>query len=146
MTFSNVKFWLLQCSEESVVILDSKIGLDFTLLKILFSKSIFQYLLLNLLCSEEFTLIPQNGQTQSSKSSANSRQIVWVCLTILWGWHLKGLTFESCVYLNHWSDYHKNVTSRRTEQVIKLEIVHPFQLCDNWNNIFRQHILNYKRK
>ena len=22
--------------------------------------------------------------------AANSRQIVWVCLTILWGWHLKG--------------------------------------------------------
>ena len=32
---------------------------------------------------------PQNGQTHSSNSSANSRRIVWVCLTILWGWHLK---------------------------------------------------------
>ena len=32
-------------------------------------------------------LTPQNGQTRSND---NSRQIVWVCLTILWGWRLKG--------------------------------------------------------
>ena len=30
--------------------------------------------------------IPQNGQTQSNNSSANCRQIVWVCLTNLWNW------------------------------------------------------------
>ena len=23
-------------------------------------------------------------------TTANSRRIVWACLTILWGWHLKG--------------------------------------------------------
>ena len=28
--------------------------------------------------------IPQNGQTHSNNSSAICRQIVWVCLTILW--------------------------------------------------------------
>ena len=33
---------------------------------------------------------PQNGRTHSTNSSANCRQIVWVCLTILWGWRLKG--------------------------------------------------------
>ena len=32
----------------------------------------------------------QNGQTHSNNSSAVSWQIIWVCLTILWGWHLKG--------------------------------------------------------
>ena len=39
-----------------------------------------------------FTLqapIPQNGQTHSNNSSANCRQIVWVCLAILWNWRLK---------------------------------------------------------
>ena len=33
---------------------------------------------------------PQNGQTHSSNSSANYRRIVWVCLTILRDWRLKG--------------------------------------------------------
>ena len=33
---------------------------------------------------------PQNGQTQSNNSSVICRQIVWVCLTILWVWRLKG--------------------------------------------------------
>ena len=32
----------------------------------------------------------QNGQIQSKNSSAICRWIVWVCLTILWGWCLKG--------------------------------------------------------
>ena len=31
----------------------------------------------------------KNGQTHSNNSSANCRQIVWVCLTILLGWRLK---------------------------------------------------------
>ena len=34
--------------------------------------------------------ISQNGQTHSSNSSVICRRIVWVCLTILWYWHLKG--------------------------------------------------------
>ena len=33
---------------------------------------------------------PQNGQTHSNNSPANCQGIVWVCLTILWGWRLKG--------------------------------------------------------
>ena len=33
---------------------------------------------------------PQHGQTYSKKVVGNSQLIVWVCLTILWGWHLKG--------------------------------------------------------
>ena len=33
---------------------------------------------------------PQNGQTQSNNSSRICRRIVWVCLTILWSWRLKG--------------------------------------------------------
>ena len=32
---------------------------------------------------------PQNGQTHSNNSSEISRRIAWVCLTILWNWHLK---------------------------------------------------------
>ena len=32
----------------------------------------------------------KNGQTHSNSSSANCRQIVWMCLTILWNWILKG--------------------------------------------------------
>ena len=32
---------------------------------------------------------PQNGQKHSNNSSEISRRIVWVCLTILWNWHLK---------------------------------------------------------
>ena len=35
-------------------------------------------------------LNPQNGKTHSNNSSAICRRIVWVCLTILWGWRLKG--------------------------------------------------------
>ena len=35
-------------------------------------------------------LTPQNGQTHSNNSLAISRRIVWVFLTILWGWRLKG--------------------------------------------------------
>ena len=31
----------------------------------------------------------QKGQTHSNNSSANCWRIVWVCLTILWGWRLK---------------------------------------------------------
>ena len=34
--------------------------------------------------------ISQNGQTYSTNSSANCRRIVWVRLTILWDWCLKG--------------------------------------------------------
>ena len=34
--------------------------------------------------------IPQNGQTHSNNLSAICRRIVWVCLTILWNWCLKG--------------------------------------------------------
>ena len=36
-----------------------------------------------------WALTPQNGQTHSNHSTANWRRIVWACLTILWGWHLK---------------------------------------------------------
>ena len=32
--------------------------------------------------------IPQNCQTHSNNLSVNCRRIVWVCLTILWDWHL----------------------------------------------------------
>ena len=34
--------------------------------------------------------ISQDGQTHWNNSSANCQWIVWVCLTILWDWHLKG--------------------------------------------------------
>ena len=34
--------------------------------------------------------IPQNSQTPSNNLSAICRRIVWVCLTILWDWRLKG--------------------------------------------------------
>ena len=33
---------------------------------------------------------PQNGQTHLNNLSAKCRRIVWECLTILWGWRLKG--------------------------------------------------------
>ena len=33
---------------------------------------------------------PQNGQTHSNNSSPICRRIVWVYLTILWSWRLKG--------------------------------------------------------
>ena len=33
---------------------------------------------------------PQNGQTRSNNSSAICRRTVWVCLSILCGWCLKG--------------------------------------------------------
>ena len=33
---------------------------------------------------------PQNGQTHSKNESANHGRIVWVCLTMLWSWRLKG--------------------------------------------------------
>ena len=34
--------------------------------------------------------VPRNSQTYWNNSSANCRRIVWVCLTILRGWRLKG--------------------------------------------------------
>ena len=34
-------------------------------------------------------LTSPNDQTHSNSSSANCQQIVWVCLTILWGWRLR---------------------------------------------------------
>ena len=37
-----------------------------------------------------FSAISQNGQTHTNNSSANCRRIVWVCLTILWDWRVKG--------------------------------------------------------
>ena len=39
----------------------------------------------------------QNGQTHSSNSSGNCRRIVWVCLTILWGWHSKGYKYKAAL-------------------------------------------------
>ena len=33
---------------------------------------------------------PQNGQTLSNNWSAGCQRIFGVCLTILWGWRLKG--------------------------------------------------------
>ena len=30
----------------------------------------------------------QNGQTHLNNLSENCQQIVWLCLTILWGWHI----------------------------------------------------------
>ena len=33
---------------------------------------------------------PQNGQTFLKNSSAVCQRIVWMCLSILWGWRLKG--------------------------------------------------------
>ena len=39
--------------------------------------------------------ISQNGQTHSKSSSSNWRRIVWVCLTILWDWRLKGFKKET---------------------------------------------------
>ena len=38
---------------------------------------------------------PQNGQSHSNSSSAFCQQIVWVCLTILWGWRLNGKNFHA---------------------------------------------------
>ena len=45
-----------------------------------------------------------NGQTHSNNSSAICRRIVWVCLTILWDWRLKGLSLVSGVFIIK-SDY-----------------------------------------
>ena len=42
-----------------------------------------------------FVPIPQNGDTHSKNSSAICRQIVWVCLTILWGWRIKGYSLSN---------------------------------------------------
>ena len=39
---------------------------------------------------------PQNGQAHSNNYLAN-RQIVWVCWTILWGWHLQGYDSKNVV-------------------------------------------------
>ena len=36
----------------------------------------------------------ESRQTHSNNSSANCRRIVWVCLTILWGWRLKSFTIK----------------------------------------------------
>ena len=41
--------------------------------------------------------VPQTGQIHSNNSSAICGWNVWVCLTILWGWRLKGLT---CYFKN----------------------------------------------
>ena len=53
--------------------------------KVIFEKSYFLTLL---------EPISQNGQTYSKNPSAIYQRIVWVCVTILWDWRLKGLTFE----------------------------------------------------
>ena len=45
----------------------------------------YQSYMLNL-----YTPTPQNGQTNSNNLSAKSWRIAWVCLTIVWGWRLKG--------------------------------------------------------
>ena len=47
---------------------------------------------------------PQNGQIQSNKSSAIFRQIVWVCLTILLVWRLKGYNKARIIYRRKGSD------------------------------------------
>ena len=44
---------------------------------------------------------PQNGHTYSNSSSAICRGIVWVFLTILWGWYLKGYWVIRCIELTH---------------------------------------------
>ena len=41
------------------------------------------------LAAPSSSIISQNSQTHSNNSSANCRRIVWVCLTILWHWHLR---------------------------------------------------------
>ena len=42
----------------------------------------------------------QNGQTHSNDSAAICQQIVWVCLTILCGWHLIVIVvFKSCCHM-----------------------------------------------
>ena len=57
--------------------------------------------------------IPQNAQTHSHNSSTICRRIVWVCLTILWNWRLKGKVYQAkspswwcnvsyCLKVNMW--------------------------------------------
>ena len=57
--------------------------------------------------------IPQNGQTHSDNSSAICRQIVWVCLTILWDFRLKGQSYgiHSSDYICKIADIYKIVIS-----------------------------------
>ena len=43
----------------------------------------------------------QNGQTLK-RLSAKSRRIVWVCLIILWDWHVKGLRTACCIGVLIW--------------------------------------------
>ena len=52
---------------------------------------------------------PQNGQTHSNNSSAKA-EIVWVCLTILWGWRLKAYIPK----LKRKFDPYKKATKRPT--------------------------------
>ena len=52
-----------------------------------------------------YTLIPQNGQTHSNNSSVNYQRIVLVCLTILWGWRLKGYDWFKLLWLTYFFDW-----------------------------------------
>ena len=55
--------------------------------------SVYEYLIqetLSTLYLNPLNANPTNGQTHSNNSSAVSRRIVWMCLTILWDWGLKG--------------------------------------------------------
>ena len=55
--------------------------------------------------------IPQNDQTHSDNSLAVWWGIVWVCLTILWGWYLKGKALKACMLLwyFHYTKLQKNL-------------------------------------
>ena len=43
---------------------------------------------------------PTKWSNKFKQLVANSRQIAWVCLTILWGWRLKGLFFPARLHSN----------------------------------------------
>ena len=61
-----------------------------------------KFLVLKIILHYPFKRETHKMVKHSNNSSANCRRIIWVCLTIMWGWHLKGyyLKFYNSVLFN----------------------------------------------
>ena len=81
--------------------------------------------------------IPQNGQTHSNNSLGICRQIVWVCLTILWGWRLKSSwKVQNCLIQKQRPRFTYNKITYFVEHLGKAILLSIFVLLSElWNDV-----------
>ena len=86
---------------------------------------------------------PENSQTYSNNSSADSRRFVCVCLTISWGWRLKGSLEKSWHVNNNYKRVKRTECRSQFGIFLKSTYVEHEKLCKAGQKVNKEFVRRY---